>query len=421
MREATEIKSCRSCGHESLKLILSLGEQYVTNFVSSIGEQKSIPKVPLELVLCEKCKLLQLKHNAPPESMWGDQYWYKSGISSTIKNDLKDIVKSSEKIVNMEKNDVIVDIGCNDGTLLSFYEKGRGLNLIGFEPSKNVALEAKSKGFHVINDFFNAGSFKGHFGKKKAKVITAISMFYDLEDPNAFLSDILEVLDEKGLFVIQQNYLVSMLEQNAFDNICHEHREYYSIISLSDLLKRHGLEIFDICESGINGGSIRTYIRRKGNESLNGFAGSENRIKKALEKEKRAGLESEKPYLEFASRIRGIKRRVMDFLNQEKSKGKSIWIYGASTRGNVILQYFGLHPGIIDCIADMNADKWGKKTVGSLIPINSPEEFRKANSDYLLVNTWHFFDEIKDQERDYFGKGGKFIVALPEFRVMEKN
>lgn len=420
MKEIKSIESCRSCGSKNLVMILSLGNQYVTNFIDSEEEQKNIPKVPLDLVLCEDCKLLQLKHNAPPESMWGDQYWYKSGISTTITDDLRDIVEKSQELIELKEGDTVIDIGCNDGTLFEFYNK-KGINMIGFEPSKNVAREAVSKGFKVINNFFNAEDFRREFGDKKAKIITAISMFYDLENPNQFLQDIVSILDKEGLFVIQQNYLLTMLENNAFDNICHEHREYYSLISLKNILDKYGLEVFNIEQNEINGGSIRTYIRFKENEKLKGFEDAEQRIEKVLEKEKEAGLNTLKPYQEFADRISGIKEKLISFLDDEKEEGKKIWIYGASTRGNVALQYFGLDTTLIEGIADKNPDKEGKKTVGSLISIFPPEKMREENPDYLLVNTWHFFDEIKKQEEELFNKGCKFVVALSEFRIFEKN
>jgi len=414
MAETEAINKCRGCYSQSLAPILSLGNQYITNFVKN--EKERGERVPLELILCGDCKLLQLRHNAPLEAMWNDQYWYKSGISSTIRADLKDVSEKSQKIKELKKRDILIDIGSNDGTLLDFYDDS--VRRIGFEPCKNVAEESKSKGHYVIENFFNAENFKNRFGNERAKIITAISMFYDLDKPNEFLEDIVSCLDEDGLFVIQQNYLVKMLEQNAFDNICHEHREYYSLTTLENLLKKHGLEVFDVEQNDINGGSIRTYVKFKDNHLLKGFEGAEKRIRSLLEKEKDMGLDTSKPYQEFASRISAIKNKLIDFLKQEKEKGKKIWIYGASTRGNVALQYFGLGPNLITSIADMNSDKWGKKTVGSLIPIASPEEMRKAQPDYLLVNTWHFFDEIKKQEKEYYGKGGKFIVALPEFRII---
>ena len=409
-----KIKECRSCYSEKLESILSLGNQYVTNFINSEDEQGE--RIPLELILCENCNLLQLKHNTPPQLTWNDQYWYKSSISSTIKADLKDISEKSQKIKKLGKGDIMVDIGSNDGTLLDFYDDP--IKGVGFEPCKNVAEEAKSKGHYIIDNFFNAKDFKNGFGNERAKIITAISMFYDLDKPNKFLEDIVSCLDGEGLFVIQQNYLIKMLEQNAFDNICHEHREYYSLFTLENLLRKHGLEVFDVEQNDINGGSIRTYVRFKENKKLRGFEGAGNRIRNLLDKEKRMGLDDLKPYLEFASRISAIKNKLMGFLKQEKERGKEIWIYGASTRGNVALQYFGLGPDLITCIADMNPDKWKKKTVGSLIPITSPEEMRKVQPDYLLVNTWHFFDEIKKQEKEYHSKGGKFIAALPEFRIV---
>jgi SAM-dependent methyltransferase len=417
MNEKIEIKQCRGCGSTKLTPILSLGEQYVTNFIEKAEEQGQ--KIPLEIVLCENCKLLQLKHNAPPETMWADQYWYKSGISSTIKNDLKDIVEKATYLKNLNKEDLVIDIGCNDGTLLSFYEHPKE-NLIGFEPSKNVAKESMEKGFNIINNFFNSQNFKEKFGNRKAKIITAISMFYDLEDPNSFLKDITEILDKDGLFIIQQNYLLSMLEENAFDNICHEHREYYSFISLKNILKKYNLEIFDVSLNEINGGSIRTYIKFADNSSLNGFEEAKKRIKEIEQREKDIGLETLKPYTDFANRISSIKQELTSFLKEKKAEGKKIWIYGASTRGNVILQYFNLTPELVDFIADKNSDKWGKKTIGSMIPIVRPEEIIKENPNYLLVNVWHFFKEVKEQEKEWFNQGGIFLVPLPSFKIVKE-
>lgn len=413
MIDRLKIKECRACYSEKLEPILSLGNQYVTNFIDSADEQRE--RIPLELILCENCNLLQLRHNTPAQLTWNDQYWYKSGISSTIRADLKDISEKSQKIKELEKGDIIIDIGSNDGTLLDFYDNS--IKRVGFEPCKNVAEESKSKGHYVIDNFFNKKDFKNRFGNKKAKIITAISMFYDLDKPNEFLEDIVSCLDSEGLFVIQQNYLVKMLEQNAFDNICHEHREYYSLASLENLLRKHKLEVFDVEQNDINGGSIRTYIKKR-KSNLQGLEGSEKRLRQVREKENSLGLNTPEPYLEFAERISKIKGHLLDFLDEQKKSGKNIAIYGASTRGNVALQYFGLNNTHIDFIADKNSDKGGKKTVGSLIPIISPEEIMKRKPDYLLVNTWHFLDEIIKQEKEYQNSGGRFVVALPNFRII---
>ena len=413
-----EITKCRACGSEYLKSIISLGDQYVSTFVKSEEEQGE--KIPLELVLCENCKLLQLKHNAPASSMWNEQYWYKSSINSIIRDDLKDIVEKSEKLIELKDNDYVIDIGNNDGEMFNNY-KNKNLNLVGFEPCKNVCEIARKKGYEIINDFFNANSFKEKYGDKKAKLITAISMFYDLSNPNEFLEDVKECLDKDSLFVIQQNYVLGMLEQNALCNICFEHRLYYSLQSLIPLLEKHGFEIFDIELNSINGGSIRTYIKLKGNETLKGFEGSSGRIFNQQEKEKEMKLDTAKPYEDFAKRIAYIKERIMFFLRKERAKGMTIGGCGASTRGNTILQYFGITPDLISCIAEANPDKWGLKTVGSLIPIVSIDEMKEINPDYQFVLIWHLFAALQDKEKDYLDNGGKFILPLPKFRIVSKE
>jgi SAM-dependent methyltransferase len=416
MENNFEIKKCRSCGSIELIPIISLGNQYIVNFTDNIDEKA--PNCPLELVLCNNCKLLQLKHNAPANSMWGKQYWYKSGINRMIREDLKDIVENIKNKSDLNNGDIIIDIGCNDGTMLEFYDNPK-LNLIGFEPSENVAREASSKGLKIINNFFNAKNFKEEFGDKKAKVITAISMFYDLENPNEFLKDIISILDPNGLLVIQQNYLVTMLENNAFDNICHEHREYYSYYSLKKLLDKYNLETFDITLNSINGGSIRTYIKFKDSHSFkNNLNESNKRISEIVKREEILSLDTEKPYKEFASRIEHIKRELINFLKKEKDSGKTICALGASTRGLVLLQYFELGPNLIKCIFDRNPDKEGKLAVGSWIPITSPDNINKYNPDYQLVLIWHIFKGIGEDEKEFIKRGGKFILPLPQLKIV---
>lgn len=421
---------CRSCGSKDLKSILSLGEIYVTNFIKTEEEQGQ--KVPLELMLCNPkkgCGLLQLRHTTPSEMMWADQYWYKSGINSMIRADLKDIVEKSREIVAnglrpMMSGDVVVDIGSNDGTLLDYYNLPNpnivfNLRKVGFEPSRNVAKEAEGKGFEIINDFFNAKAYEEKIGKRKAKIITAISMFYDLDKPNDFVKDLTKCLDEDGLLVIQQNYLATMLKNNAVDNICHEHMEYYSLHSLEHLLNKHGLETFDAELNEINGGSIRNYIRFKGSKIVQ-TPEAKIRLENLVDAEKEMGLDTTKPYIEFANRIKTIKNELIGFLTKEKAKGKNICALGASTRGNTTLQYFGLTPKLIDCIFDRNPDKEGKKAVGSLIPVTSPDNIGKYNPDYQLVLIWHIFKGVGEDEKKFVKKGGKFILPLPNIRIIDK-
>ncbi|KHO47153.1 MAG: hypothetical protein QJ16_C0007G0052 [archaeon GW2011_AR1] len=416
-----EIDSCRSCGKTELKSIINLGSHYVSNFVNN--EKEVGKKVPLELILCNEevggCGLLQLKHNAPSEEMWGDQYWYKSAINLTIRNDLWDIIRNVEKLKSLKEGDIVVDIGCNDGTMLTYYQD-QNIRKIGFEPSGNVAREASEKGIRVINNFYNKKNFKENFGEERTKVITAISMFYDLENPNEFLDDVNSCLDDDGLFVIQQNYLVKMLENNGLDNICHEHREYYSFRSLENLLNRHNLETFDVIQNGINGGSIRNYVRKKGS-ILKADFGAEKRIEEIKNHEKSLGLNTSKPYLDFAERVDVVKEKIVSFISSENKKGKIVCGSGASTKGNTTLQYFELNSNLIKSIEEKNPEKFGKKTIGTFIQIDSPENVELMNPDYLFVLIWYFLEDVKRNQKEFLDRGGKLIVPLPVPKIVSKD
>ena len=243
-------------------------------------------------------------------------------------------------------------------------------------------------------------------------------MFYDLDDPNKFVSDISKALDKYGVFIIQQNYLVSMLKQNAFDNISHEHLEYYSLLSLTNLLDRHNLEIFDLELNDLNGGSFRTYIRHKGSSSIKPFSGAEQRLSEIVKNENELGLNDRKVYDDFANRINEIKQKVVGFIKNETQKGKTVYVYGASTRGNTLLQYFGLDNTLIKTAAERNPVKWGRKTIGTLIPIISEEQARFEKPDFFLILPWAFLKEFREREKDFLNSGGKFIVPLPNFEII---
>jgi hypothetical protein len=408
--------TCRVCGSNKLVPILSLGEQFVTNFVDD--PKKDYPKGPLELVLCNVedggCGLLQLKHTLERDVLY-TKYWYQSGISKMMVKALANIVSCGEKLVKLSSGDLVIDIGANDGTLLRQY-KTPGLITVGFEPSDLFSLATKGTS-KIINDYFNSGSFNREFKNKKAKLITSISMFYDLEDPNTFVEDIKQCLDENGVWIIQMNYLGLMLENNTYDNICHEHLEYYSLLSLSNLLDRHNMEVFDVELNDVNGGSIRTYVRNKGS-SVKGFPGSEERVDNQRIYEKKMGFNDLKVYGQFAKQIEKSKTELVAFLKQESKKGKKIFIYGASTRGLVVLQYAAVDNKLIKAATDMNQEKWGKYIVGTGIPIISIEQYRKEKPNYLFVLPYHFLEEIKEQEGAFLKAGGKMIVAIPKFEVI---
>lgn len=415
-----EVDKCRVCGLKELTPILSLGEQYVVDFVDKDTDEQF--KAPLDLVLCDVtkggCGLLQLQHTFSQEKMY-NRYWYRSGMNSTMIRELEGIAETVQKAADLKAGDYVADIGSNDSTLLRGYT-APGIKTIGFEPAKNIAsaygLEGVTK---IFMDFFNYDAWQKEFGDAKAKVITAIAMFYDLPDPNKFVADVAKILGDNGIFLVQQNYLPAMLARNVFDNISHEHLEYYSLTSFKSLMDRHGLEIFDAELSDVNGGSMRTYARKIGASLRSSTPGGEARVQAILDDEKKMGLETRAPYDAFAERVKDIRDRLSDFVKKEAAAGKKVYVYGASTRGNVVLQYAGLDKNIITAAADRNPDKWGKKTVGTLIPIISEEEARKAKPDYFLVLPWQFLPEFLKREADYLKAGGKFIVPLPEFQVLD--
>ena len=424
----TTRENCRVC-QGRLEEILTLGNQHLVGFTlpDTDALKRGYPHasikpvyVPLDLMLCSNCHLLQLKHTTNAELLWNENYGYKSGINETMKKELADIVASTTAIKRLEEGDVVVDIGSNDGTLLNAYSNPDIIR-VGYEPSRNVAQapDVPIGKFKLFVDFFNRVPFLQEFSRKKAKIITSVAMFYDLEDPNRFIEDVEAILDPEGVFIIQQNYLVGMLEQNAFDNIVHEHLEYYSLLSLESLLAQNNLEVFDVSQNDINGGSFRTYIRFKGAKI--DVEGGQERVIAMRKRERELGLDKKDVYLKFASRVAGLSTKLSTFVNKEVKKGKKVYVYGASTRGNTLLQAAVLNSKQITAAAERNAFKWGRKCVGTNIPIISEEEARKAQPDYFLVLPWFFKKEFIEREKEYLETGGKLIFPLPEFEIIGKE
>jgi len=400
---------------------LSLGDQYVSNFLSPL--QPDGPKAPLDLALCSRCKLLQLQHTVPGEMMY-QNYWYRSGTNQTMRSALADISNTAEQVIGLQNGDAVLDIGCNDGTLLASY-KTQGIYRIGFDPAQNLAVFSRKVADRVVCGFFESEAFHRdtELKSRRPKVVTSIAMFYDLEDPNKFVSDIKKVMDSDGLWVMQMSYLPLMLTQNDFGNICHEHLEYYSLRSLEYLLNLHDFVLADVELNDVNGGSLRAYIRNRAANPA-GFGDSSHRQKAAdrisalRKKETEMQLDRIEPYREFADRVAQIKRDVSVFVRDQVLVNKKVFVYGASTKGNTMLQYFGLDHRVICAAAERNPDKWGKVTVGTRIPIVSEDEARHTRPDYFLVLPWHFLDEFRERERDYLVGGGKFIVPLPQFTLI---
>lgn len=400
------IDSCRLCFSGNLRKIYSLGNLFVSNFVEKNKIKNSV-KAPLTLVHCNKCDLLQLQHSAPQELLYKGFYWYRSGVTSIMKNELRNIYNEGKKIAKLKKNDVVLDIGANDGTLLNYFKKKR-IFTIGCEPAKNLINELKKRCNIVLNNFWNIDNFnvlKKKHNFKNPKLITAIGMFYDLEEPSIFIKDIFNALDDKGVFIAQLMCLSSMIEKNDLGNICHEHLEFYSYKSLKYLFESNGFEIFKVDKNDINGGSYRIYCRK-----------SKDKIKSINLKENT----SIKDIKKFFSRINTSKKMCLSFINREIKKGKKIYVYGASTKGNTILQYFNLNNKSIPFAAERSPQKWGKYTVGTGIKIISESEARRRKPDYFFVLPWAFMSEFLKREETWLKNGGKFIVPFPEFKIYSK-
>ena len=419
-----EISCCRVCKSKDLVNVLSLGNLAVSDFVDDPVTELGI-KAPLELVLCDAkkggCGLLQLRHTVSSEAMYRN-YWYRSGINQTMTDELTDIASDAAKVANLKAGDYVIDIGANDGTLLRGY-KVAGLNTVGFEPAHNLHTYGKEGTTKIIVDFFNRSSWGAEFGQAKAKAITAIGMFYDLDDPNTFVADVCECLDDQGVFIIQMMYMPLAIKKNAFDGICHEHLEYYTMNSLENLLHRHGLEVFDVqMREEINEGSVRFYIS-KNVPSAAKFKNTEAniRVSKLRASEERMGLQVLSTYEALVQRIESSRKSTLDFIKQEKARGKKIHGYAASTKGNTTLQYYGINSELVEAIADRNPVKWGKYTVSSGIAIISEEDSRAQKPDYYFVLAWHFLPEFIAREREFLDRGGKMVVSMPEFRIVNNS
>jgi len=414
----TEIEFCRVCENSDLVKILSLGSQYISNYVDEKFVHSNDDKVPLDLVLCPEnsggCGLLQSKHSASRELLY-KEYWFRSGLNESMKSALKDITLNVEKMSTLNSEDLVLDVGCNDGSLLRSYDTN--VIKVGFEPASNLVNEAKVGTNFIINDFFNSKKFFEIFPEKKCKVITSIAMFYDLDDPNEFVKNIADCLHSNGIWIIQMAYLIPMLKLNGFDNIGHEHLEYYSVKALNVLIEKHGLKIFHVEKNDVYGGSIRAYMTHKNNNEISTLPSVQN----IIQDENNLGLDDVTIYNEFADRVNKIKDKLRKFISEQVNNGKTVYVYGASTKGNTLLQFCDFDTDLIAKAVDRDKNKIGKMTIGTKIPIISEEQARLEHPDFLLVLPWHLIDFFKEREQDYLKSGGKLIVPIPKVKIIEEN
>ena len=397
-----EVDCCRVCGGSFVSAI-NLGKIFPSSFIKKNEIMDEKGKAPLELVECVECGLVQLKHTIDLDLMYR-QYWYSSSLNKSMVSSLLDVVEDSLRRVVLLEEDTVIDIGCNDGTMLNMYPEY--LNKIGFDPALNLD---RSGSFEFINDYFSASAVSG---ETKAKIITAIAMFYDLPDPVGFANDVREVLHKDGIFIVQFTDLISMLKSTAFDNICHEHLEYYRLQDVLNVLEAAGLSIIDVSHNDVNGGSIRITASHKGR-----YVPSTSVLEElSLEKEflKAYGFD------EFRKKVATIKMKTTGFLKWALDKGDTVHLLGASTKGNTLLQVFEIDNSLVKFAAEVNSDKFGLMTVGSNIEIISETDSLIKHPDHYLVPVWHFKASILKNEKilDYLNSGGSLVFPLPEFIVI---
>ncbi|BCY18528.1 methyltransferase [Leptolinea sp. HRD-7] len=412
------IERCRICGGEDLKPVINLGVQALTGIFPRSIDQK-ISEGPLELVRCNDernnsaCGLLQLRHSFNLNEMYGKDYGYRSGLNQSMMYHLREIVRNIESIVDLKKDDYILDIGSNDGSLLSFYPEDKGLNLIGIDPTGIKFKEYYQKRITLIPTFFSAEEIRKNFGSKKMKVVTSISMFYDLEAPMQFVSEVYDVLDDEGIWVLEQSYMPTMLNVTAYDTICHEHLEYYGLKQIKWMADRVGFKIISVTLNDTNGGSFCLSLAKKDSH----YPEAQLEMKMLFTEETDMGLTTDKPYQEFTQRVSAHKTDLEEFFATTHRKGQKVLGYGASTKGNVLLQYCGISKEQLPFIAEVNTDKFGCFTPGTLIPIISEKEAREMKPDFFFVLPWHFRKGIIEREKAFLENGGKLVFPLPRIEV----
>lgn len=407
----SEISKCRISGSTNLINVLSLGDQYLTGvFPKSLTEE--ITKGPLDLVWCPESGLLQMKQSYSLDEMYGENYGYRSGLNMSMVTHLTNKIHMLERMVEISVNDLVIDIGSNDATLLKAYKSK--CRKVGIDPTGKKFIKYYTPDIYLLPDFFSAEVFQKQFPNEKVKIVTAIAMFYDLENPIAFVRDIESILADDGIWHFEQSYMPSMLRTNSYDTVCHEHLEFYSFKVVKNLLELCGMRVVDLQMNSINGGSFGVTACKK-NSALKSNLPV---IDWMLKQEEDMGLDTPRPYRDFEERVFKHRNNLLGLIDSLTADGKLIIGYGASTKGNVLLQFCGLTSKHIPFIADVNPDKFGSYTPGTHIPIISEEDAKAMKPDYFLVLPWHFKDSILRREKEYIEQGGKFLFPLPQIEII---
>lgn len=400
---------CRGCGSKELELILDLGEHpWCNDFLKEeeVGREETFP---LRLKCCEGCNLLQLDHTVPKEKMFAD-HCYLSGVTSTLRNHFYEVASENVEQFDMKSDDLVVDIGGNDGSQLLQYKECGIENVLNVESSSRVSDYSKMSGVRTINEFFNRECVDQHLGNNSVKLYNASGVFFHLEELHSVIDGIKVSLRDDGVLIVQFMYAGTMIEKMNFDTIYHEHLCYYTLASLKSLLQRYDLEIFDAYYSEIHSGSIIAKVTHRGGS----YDVKTDRYLELHENDKKYTTDS---FKEFAQKVESKKGDLKDFLQKLKASGKTIYAYGAPAKGNTLLNYFGIDNSLIDMSVEINELKIGHYLPGSHIPI--VDEKTVEHPDYYLLLSHNFEKEIIEKNKDLIDRGVKFIIPFPTLRVIE--
>ena len=412
MTRYKKIERCRVSGDEDLISVLHLGDQALTG-VFPASKTENITTAPLELVWCPTSGLLQLNHSCDSSEMYGDNYGYRSGLNQSMVEHLTQKVRYLEQLSNLKSGDTVLDIGSNDCTLLNAYSNP-GIQRIGMDPTGEKFAAYYPKETKLVADFFSSTSYFSATDKL-ANIVTSIAMFYDLESPIQFAREIKSILADDGVWHFEQSYMPSMIRLNAYDTICHEHLEYYSLSVIQKILDAAGLKLLTVSLNNINGGSFSITATKIDNHSIKPDLALINWL---LEEEEHMGFLTIKPYQAFKQSVFANRDKLKQLIQLLVADGKRILGYGASTKGNVLLQLCGFTSAEIPAIAEVNEEKFGRFTPGTHIPIISDIEARAMKPDYFLVLPWHFKENILRREQAYLAHGGRFIFPFPVIEII---
>jgi GDP-D-mannose dehydratase len=406
-------ESCRICKNTELIDVIDLNEQFITSRFPNYGDN-STPKTPILLCLCKECSLVQLRYSTNCSELYEYEYGYRSGINDTMRQHLKSYKEEIESIVELKKGDYIIDIGSNDSTMLQYYDED--YKRIGVDPTGNQFKDYYGN-VELISNYFTLNNIKNVYGNIKCKVISSISMFYDLPSPIKFARDIYELLDDDGIWTCEQSYLLEMLKKNSIDTICHEHLEYYSFTAIKYIADLVNFKIIDVKFNDCNGGSFRIYFsKRKSNK----YTEKCELIDKILDEENKMGIKDEQLYFDFVKKCDFEVNKLKNLINVINENKRKIYIYGASTKGNCLLQYANIRSKDIKYAVERNHNKIGKMT-STGIEIISEESMRERPPEYLLILPWHFKEEIINREKDYIENGGQLVFPFPQLEIYSKK